>query len=154
MEANALTATGPAANDPSATPAAPRVPVVDYLVLDEEPYIRAKCCDACGALYFDRRNACARCFATEFSPRRLAGTGQIRAYTVVHRAAPNIPAPYMSVVVDLDGGGVIKSNLLGVTDPQQIKPGQRVELATFTAGVDDDGTEAIAFGYKMGGDEL
>ncbi|MCG2621248.1 OB-fold domain-containing protein [Arthrobacter sp. I2-34] len=152
MEANALTAASPAVNDPSGTPT--RVPVVDYLVLDEQPYIQAQCCNACGALYFDRRNACARCFATEFSPRRLAGTGKVRAFTVVHRAAPNIPAPYMSVVVDLDGGGVIKSNLLGVTDPQQIKAGQRIKLETFTAGVDDDGTEAIAFGYKMDGDEL
>lgn len=151
MEPSALTATNPVVNDPPGMPL--RVPLVDYLVLGEQPHIQAKRCDTCGALYFDRRNACARCFATGFSASRLSDTGQVRAYTVVHRAAPNIPAPYMSVVVDLDGGGAIKSNLLGVTDVQRIRPGLRVKLATYTAGVDDDGTEAIAFGYEIGGDE-
>lgn len=128
-----------------------RLPAVDYLVLDEPPYLRARECRSCGALYFDRRNACARCFGAEFGSRPLAQTGVVRAYTIVHRAAPSIPVPYTSVVVDLDGGGVVKANLLGVTDPDLVTPSLRVRLDTFVAGTDDDGTAAVAFGFRPEG---
>lgn len=126
----------------------PAIPAVDYLVLGDEPRLRAHACAGCGALYFDRRNACARCSGTAFESRDLATEGSVRAFTIVHRAAPGLPAPYTSVVVDLEGGGVVKANLLGVTDPAAVTPGLKVRLATFAAGVDDDGTEAIAFGFE------
>ncbi len=42
------------------------VPIVDYLVLGDDPHLVAKECTSCGARFFDRRNACAACFATEF----------------------------------------------------------------------------------------
>jgi uncharacterized OB-fold protein len=73
----------------------------------------------------------------------------VRAFTIVHRAAPGVPAPFVSAVVDLEGGGVVKANLIGVEpDPDQIKLGMPVRLATFVAGTDDEGTEAVAFGYE------
>lgn len=131
-----------------------RLPAVDYLVLDDSPYLQARECEACGALYFDRRNACARCFGVEFGARRLDRTGEVRAYTIVHRAAPSVPVPYTSVVVSLDGGGIVKANLLGVSDPERITPGLRVKLDTFVAGTDDDGTEAVAFGFRPEGGQL
>lgn len=127
---------------------AQQIPVVDYLVLDP-PHLEAHECRACAALFFDRRNACARCGGTEFGRRALANEGEVRAFTIVHRAAPSVPAPYTSVVVDLDGGGVVKANLLGVTDPEQISPRLPVALDTFVAGVDDNGVEAIGFGYRV-----
>lgn len=127
---------------------AQQIPCVDYLVLDDEPHLQAWACDACGALYFDRRNACARCFATSFVRRPLAREGVVRAFTVVHRAAPGLPAPYTSVVVDLLGGGTVKANLYGVDDPEQISPDMKVRLRTFVTAVDDDGVEAVAFGFE------
>ena len=69
-------------------------------------------------------------------------------FTIVHRAAPGIPTPYVSAVVDLDGGGAVKGNLVDVAiDPAAISLGMRVKLTTFPAGTDDDGTEAVAFGF-------
>jgi len=44
---------------------------------------------------------------------------------------------------------VVKANLLGVTDPEQITPRLPVALDTFVAGVDDNGVEAIGFGYRV-----
>ncbi|MBH0119552.1 OB-fold domain-containing protein [Rhodococcus sp. CX] len=123
-----------------------RIPVVDYLVLADPPYLQAHTCVGCNALFFDRRNACAHCGAREFTSKALANSGRVRAYTQVHRAAPSVPVPYISVIVDLDGGGVVKANLLD-TDLDDITSGLVVRLTTFVAGVDDDGTEAIAFGY-------
>lgn len=126
-----------------------KIPAVDYLVLDPSPHLVAQACRSCGALYFDRRNACARCFADEFDARELSTNGVVRAFTIVYRAAPSVPAPYTSVIVDLDGGGVVKANLMGVTDPDVIRPGLSVTLDTFEAGRDDNGVAAIAFGYRI-----
>jgi uncharacterized OB-fold protein len=129
-----------------------QVAAVQYLVLGDPPCLEAHACASCGALYFDRRNACARCSGTEFGTRRLSNDGTVRAFTIVHRAAASVPVPYTSVIVDLEGGGVVQANLLGTADPERIRPGLRVSLDTFSAGTDDDGTEAIAFGYAMAGD--
>ncbi|WP_089303445.1 Zn-ribbon domain-containing OB-fold protein [Haloechinothrix alba] len=125
-----------------------QIPIVDYLVLSEPPHLEAHACTGCDALYFDRRNACAHCGGTEFTRKPLSNEGRVRAYTIVHRAAPSVPAPYTSVVVDLDDGGVVKANLLDVTGPEHIEPGMPVRLGTYVAGVDDDGVEAVAFGYR------
>ena len=73
----------------------------------------------------------------------------MRTFTIVHRAAPGVPTPYISVVVNLDGGGVVKANLINVEpDPGSVQFGMRVKLTTYVAGVVDDGTEAIAFAYE------
>jgi uncharacterized OB-fold protein len=127
------------------------IPMVDYLVLEPEggAHLVANRCTSCGALYFDRRNACASCGARGFEQSVLSSTGRLRTFTIVHRAAPNVPAPYISAVIELDGGGVIKSNLVGVPcEASEITLGGPVELVTFGLGVDDDNTEAIGFGFS------
>ena len=126
------------------------IPIVDYLVLDDgAPYLVANESVSSGALYLDRRNADARSGTTGFRRRRLADTGAVRTFTIVHRAAPGVPTPYVSVVVDLDGGGVVKANLVNVEPrPEAVQVGMRVRLTTYAVGVDDEGTEAIAFAYE------
>ncbi len=128
-----------------------RIPVVDYLVLGSEgaePKLVANRCSGCGAMYFDRRNGCARCGGLEFERRDLSTTGILRSFTIVHRAAPNVAVPYVSSVVELDGGGVVKANLVEAgSDPEAIKLGMPVKLTTFTCGHDAGGTEAVAFAF-------
>jgi uncharacterized OB-fold protein len=126
------------------------VPIVDYLVLDDgAPYLVANESTETGALYFDRRNADARSGKPGFERRRVSDTGTVRTFTIVHRAAPGVPTPYVSVVVDLDGGGVVKANLVNCEpDPAHVKFGMKVRLTTYVAGVDDEGTEAVAFAYE------
>jgi uncharacterized OB-fold protein len=125
-----------------------QIPVVDYLVLEGEPHLEANACTACGAVFFDRRNACARCGKLEFTREALATTGTLRSFTIVHRAAPKVPVPYVSSVVELDGGGVVKANLVDAgAEPDKIDLGMRVRLTTFVCGRDEEGTEAVAFGF-------
>jgi uncharacterized OB-fold protein len=126
-----------------------QIPVVDYLELGDPPRLNAHACTACGALYFDRRNACARCFGVDFCSKALSGAGHLRAFTVVYRAE----RPYTSAIVDLDGGGIVKANLLGVDDPEKVTPRMPLILDTFVAGTDDEGTEAIAFGFRQRGEQ-
>lgn len=128
---------------------ADRMPVVSYLRLGAEPQLVAQGCTGCGALFLDRRNGCAACGTTTFTERPLARTGQLHSFTIVHRSAPGLPTPYVSAVVALDGGGMVKARLDQVEpDPEQLPPALRVRLTTFVAGVDDDGTEAIAFAFE------
>jgi uncharacterized protein len=133
-----------------------QIPVVSYLVLDDgEAHLVAHECTGCGARYFDRRNACASCGGDTFGTARLATDGVVRSFTIIHRAAPNVPTPYVSAVVDLDGGGSVKANLVEVEpDPAKVSLGMPVRLTTFVAGTDDDGTEAIAFGFAPATQEV
>jgi uncharacterized OB-fold protein len=126
-----------------------RIPAVGYLVIDQgDPYLVAQECSSCQAMFFDRRNACARCGGLDFAPKPLGRTGVIRSFTVVRRAAPGVTVPYVSATVALDGGGMVKANLVGIeADPANIQLGGRVKLTTFVAGTDEEGTEAVAFGF-------
>jgi len=127
-----------------------QVPIVDYLVLDDDaPHLVATVCAECGAQYFDRRNACAKCGKGEFTTETLPSAGTVRSFTIVNRAAPGVPTPYVSAIVDLDGGGVVKANVVNIEpSPDQVRFGMPVRLTTFVAGADEDGTEAVAFGYE------
>lgn len=128
---------------------AQQIPLVGYLNLSDPPHLEAHACTSCSAVYLDRRNACARCGRATFRRKSLSNRGRIRAYTVVYRAAPSVSVPYTSVVVDLEGGAVVKANLLDVADPDGITAGLAVSFTTFVAGIDDDGVEAMGFGYRV-----
>ena len=67
---------------------AKQIPLVDYLVLGSEPHLTAHECTSCHARFFDRRNACASCGATEFETVDVATAGEVRAFTIVAFAAP------------------------------------------------------------------
>jgi uncharacterized OB-fold protein len=122
--------------------------MVDYLILGGQPHLVANECKECGALFFDRRNACAHCGNRTFTSRDLATTGVVRSFSIIHQAAPGVPVPYVSSVVDLDGGGSVKANVVETEpDPEHVKLGLKVKLTTWVAGTDDDGTEAVAFGF-------
>ncbi len=125
-----------------------QVPLVDYLVLGDEPHLVANECTSCGARFFDRRNACAACFATEFRKVDVPTEGTVRAFTIVAFAAPGVPVPFVAAIIDCDGTSV-RGNLINVpADPEHVSTGMQVRLATYSLGTDDEGTEAIGFGFE------
>ena len=129
---------------------AAQVPLVSYLVLDDGgPHLQAHACKACGALTLERRNACPKCGSAEgFDVSRLADTGVVTSFTIVQRAAPGVKAPFVSATVALDGGGAVTANIVDTEpDPEHVSLGMKVALTTFVVGTDDNGTEAVAFGY-------
>ena len=129
-----------------------RIPLVDYLVLDERPHLVANECTGCGARFFDRRNACAGCFATEFRQVEVATEGEVRTFTIVTMAAPGIPVPFAAAVVDCAGTSV-RGNLINVDpDPAALSTGMKVRLATYSVGTDSRGTEAIGYGFEPVGE--
>jgi uncharacterized protein len=127
---------------------ATQIPLVDYLVLGEDPHLKASECTACGARFFDRRNACASCGAKDFRTVRVDAEGELRTFTIVSFAAPGIPVPFVAGVVDC-GGTSVRGNVINVqADPEHVKTGMKVRLATYTVGTDSEGTEAIGFGFE------
>ncbi len=131
---------------------AEQIPFVDYLVLGDDPHLVAHTCAACGARFFDRRNACASCGANSFTDERVSTTGEVRAFTIVAFAAPGVPVPFVAAVVDCDGTSV-RGNVINVEpDPEHVTLGMKVRLATYSLGTDENGTEAVGFGFEpLGG---
>ncbi|WP_261567677.1 Zn-ribbon domain-containing OB-fold protein [Frankia gtarii] len=124
------------------------VPFVDYLVLGERPHLVAHECTACGARFFDRRNACANCFGTSFTQVDVPTEGEVRAFTIVAHAAPGVPVPFVSATVDCAGTSV-RANLINVAPtPEAVRLGMKVRLALAPVGVDQAGTEAVSFGFE------
>jgi uncharacterized OB-fold protein len=125
-----------------------RVPIVDYLALDDDARLVVNQCTSCGARYFDRRNACARCSGVSFAKETVAREGEVRAFTIVAVAAPGVAVPFVSAIVDCDGTSV-RANLVNVEpDPEHVVLGMKVALTTFPIGTDSNGTEAIGFGFE------
>jgi uncharacterized OB-fold protein len=124
------------------------VPMVDYLVLGDEPHLVANQCRSCGARFFDRRNACAACGGLEFAKVDVPRDGELTAFTIVTFAAPGVPVPFVAGVVDCDGTSV-RGNVVNVpSDPEHVRSGMKVRLTTFPIGVDENGVEAIGFGFE------
>jgi uncharacterized protein len=125
-----------------------QIPLVDYLELGNAPRLVAHECTSCGARYFDRRNACADCEGAEFTEVPIAREGEVRAFTIVSAAAPGIPVPFVAALVDCEGTSV-RANLINVEpDDGHVRTGMKVRLATFVVGTDEEGTEAVGFGFE------
>ncbi|MFV0524664.1 MAG: Zn-ribbon domain-containing OB-fold protein [Acidimicrobiales bacterium] len=127
---------------------AEQVPLVDYLVLGDNPHLVAHECTNCKARYFDRRNACASCSGTEFVSVDIPTEGELRSFTIVAHAAPGVPVPFVAGIVDC-GGTSVRGNVINIEpDPDHVELGMKVRLATYSLGTDDNGTEAIGFGFE------
>lgn len=118
---------------PSASGSAKKpLPVVDFLKLPEsgEPYLEGHKCGSCGAVFLGERSVCSKCSTRgQMKAVKLANTGTLYVYSIVHRSFPGIQVPYVSAIVDLDGGGTLKGNLINVEpDPEKIKLGMPIEV--------------------------
>ena len=125
-----------------------QVPLVDYLVLGENPHLVAHECTNCGARFFDRRNACANCSGTDFNNVDVATDGELKAFTIVSMAAPGIPVPFVAGVIDCDGTSVRANVVNTPPDPEHVNLGMKVRLTTVPVGTDSEGTEAVGFGFE------
>jgi uncharacterized OB-fold protein len=124
------------------------VPLVDYLVLGDDPHLVAHECTSCGARFFDRRNACASCGGLQFELVDIPTEGELTAFTIVAFAAPGVPVPFIAAVIDC-GGTSVRANIVNIEpEPERIRLGMKVKLTTFPIGTDSQGVEAIGFGFE------
>ena len=130
------------------------LPVVDYLKLPEngDPFLEGHKCSKCNAIFLGERKVCSSCFSREsMEAVKLNNTGKLYSYSIVCRSFPGIDVPYISAIVDLDGGGTIKGNLIDVEpDPEKIKFDMPVEIIFDDAlgRKDADGNSYISYFFK------
>ena len=108
------------------------LPVVSYLKIPsaDAPYLEGFVCEGCSATFLGQRTVCSKCGArNQLKARRLSNHGTVYVYSIVHRSFPGVAVPYVSAIVDLEGGGTVKGNLVNVDpDPRQIPFGMPVEV--------------------------
>jgi uncharacterized OB-fold protein len=108
------------------------LPVVEFVKIpkDGEPYLEGHKCKACSAVFLGERDVCGKCGARKTLDRvKLSNRGQLYVYSIVHRSFPGVEVPYISAIVDLEGGGTVKGNLINIkADPSAIKMGMPVRV--------------------------
>ena len=108
------------------------LPAVHYLKLPEgdAPYLEGQRCSSCSAVFTDKRSVCASCGGREtLQAEKLTTKGKVYSYSIVHRTFPGVKTPFVSAIVDLEGGGTLKGNLINIEPtPENIKFGMDVEV--------------------------
>ena len=68
----------------------------------------------------------------------------------MHRAFPGIEVPFISAIADLEGGGTIKTNLIGIDpDPDKIQLGMSIDVVYQIAPrKDSEGNEYMTYYLK------
>jgi uncharacterized OB-fold protein len=138
------------------TAAAKPLPVVPFLKIPDggDPYLEGHKCGDCGAMFLGERSICSKCGVSgRIEATRLSDRGELYVYSIVHRSFPGVEVPYVSAIVDLDGGGTVKGNLIGIDpDPEKIKMGMPVELTYKIAPRKDrDGNEYLTYYFQPRG---
>ncbi len=129
------------------------LPVVPFLKIpaDGDPYLEGSKCKECEAIFLGERSVCAKCGARDkIGPVKLANQGELYVYSIVHRSFPGVEVPYVSAVVDLDGGGTVKGNLINIDPvPEKIQPGMPVEVVYKIAPrKDNEGNEYLTYYFQ------
>ena len=89
-------------------------------------------CKSCDSTYFYPRDSCPGCFSRDTDWIQSSGRGTLHTFAIVHRGP--IPAfrdkvPYVTAVVELEGGARMATNLVEVEpDPAVIKCDMAVEV--------------------------
>lgn len=130
------------------------LPAVDFLKIPEdgEPYLEGHKCGACGAIFLGARRVCSKCGTRDrMEAIRLSNRGRLYVYSIVYRSFPGIQTPYVSAIVDLDGGGTVKGNLIDIEpDPKKIHFGMPVEVVYRDAlgRKDADGNSYLSYFFR------
>jgi uncharacterized OB-fold protein len=129
------------------------LPVVPFLKIPEDgaPYLEGQQCKNCKKIFLGERTTCAHCGESgRFEAKKLANTGTLYVYSIVHRSFPGIEVPYVSSIVDLDGGGTVKGNLIGIDpDPDEIRMGMPIEVVYEIAPTKDaEGNEYLTYYFQ------
>ena len=130
------------------------LPVVEYLKLPEDgdPYLEGHKCGNCNSIFLGERDVCSNCTTRgKIEPVKLSNKGKLYSYSITFRSFPGIDVPYISAIVDLEGGGTVKGNLIGCEpDPEKIEFDMPVEVVFDDAlgRKDAEGNSYISYFFK------
>jgi uncharacterized OB-fold protein len=133
--------------------AAKPLPIVSFLKIpdDGDPYLEGHKCKSCDAMYLGERSICPSCStADQIEAVKLSNHGELYVYSIVCRSFPGIEVPYVSAIVDLEGGGTVKGNLINIEpSADKIEMGMPVELVYQIAPRKDaEGNEYLTYYFQ------
>lgn len=138
-------------DDAAASGPLPAVPYIKGAGTDD-PYLEGMACGQCGAVFLGERDTCSSCGGRDtLEKKRLGNTGKLYSYSIVFRSFPGIDVPYISAIVDLDGGGTVKGNLIGIDpDPANLAFDMPVDVIFDDAlgRKDKEGNSYISYFFK------
>ncbi|MDG2002222.1 MAG: OB-fold domain-containing protein [Novosphingobium sp.] len=121
---------------------------------DGAPNIEAFRCGDCDAVVTEQTIGCRACGSRQ-SPQafRSPEAGALWTWSVVYRSYPGIEVPFVSAIVDLDGGLTLKGTVIGA-DHDSLHQGMRLKLVFDDAGGarDKEGAPYIGFHFIPEGD--
>jgi uncharacterized protein len=129
------------------------LPATEYIREDNgEFYLSGLQCKNCKSIFIGKRSTCGKCFSSNsLMEIKLGNTGKLYSYSIVHRSFPGVDVPYISAIVDLDGGGTIKGNLIGIdANPDNIKFDMQLKLIFKDAlgRTDKDGNAYVSYFFE------
>jgi uncharacterized OB-fold protein len=117
---------------PKITPPVPQPESDFYWEKCKEGELWLRHCKSCDKTYFYPRDICPICFSRDTDWIQSDGKGTLHTFAIVHRGptpAFRDKAPYVTAVVELQGGARMPTNLVEVDpDPASIKCGMSLEV--------------------------
>ena len=113
------------------------LPAVDYLKIPDkgDPYLRVTNVETVEQFFLVKDQFVPNVLleTKKCQPLSFEETGVLHSFSVVYRSFPGIDVPYVSAIVDLDGGGTVKGNLIN------IEPGSRENRFWYESKIDISG---------------
>ena len=117
---------------PKITPPVPQPESDFYWEKCKEGELWLRHCKSCDKTYFYPRDLCPMCFSRDTDWIQTDGKGTLHTFAIVHRGptpAFRDKAPYVTAVVELQGGARMPTNLVEIEpDPEVIKCGMALEV--------------------------
>ena len=117
---------------PKITPPVPQPESDFYWERCKEGELWLRHCKSCDKTYFYPRDLCPMCFSRNTDWIQTDGKGTLHTFAIVHRGptpAFRDKAPYVTAVVELQGGARMPTNLVDIDpDPEVIKCGMALEV--------------------------
>ena len=129
-------------------------PATNFIRVDADGtgHLIGRSCAACGATYLGFQTVCASCFSrNDLVERELALVGKLHTFTIVHRSFPGIETPFISAIVDLEGGGSLRGTVRGVRpEPDCLVAGALIKVVfERRPGIDPDGPEYLSYCFEL-----
>jgi uncharacterized OB-fold protein len=100
----------------------------------KERRLRYQRCDGCNTAIFNPAPVCRTCGGRALTWHDSAGAGTLYSYTIAWRPqSPKFSTPYAPIIVDVDEGFQMLSNLVGCSI-DDIRIGMRLQVAFHAVG--------------------
>lgn len=97
---------------------------------------RVQRCGQCGTAFFPPAPICPRCHATDVSWIDTDGTGDLYAYSRLHRTAPGVPEPIVLGIVELAEGPRVLARVDAPVEDLNVGVSMRLRPWAYDEGVD------------------